>query len=129
MSLQFSSTAHADHVRIALDGEFSLEELLPLCDRFFAVTAEAGRDAMLVDARQVTGREPTMAERYQWAVRVSEAQARYKPRIRVALVAHEPLIHPERFGEIVATNRGADMRTFTDESLALGWLLGKSREP
>ena len=38
------------------------------------------------------------------------------------------MVHPERFGEIVATNRGAVMRVFTDEALALDWLLGKNRE-
>ena len=28
------------------------------------------------------------------------------------------MIHPERFGEIVARNRGADARVFTDEAQA-----------
>jgi len=61
-------------------------------------------------------------ERYDWAVRIAELQARFLPRIRVALVGNEPLIHPERFGEIVARNRGADARAFTDEAEALRWL-------
>ena len=29
------------------------------------------------------------------------------------------MIHPERFGEIVARNRGADARVFTDEAEAI----------
>jgi hypothetical protein len=33
------------------------------------------------------------------------------------------MIHPDRFGEIVARNRGADARVFTDEADALQWLL------
>jgi hypothetical protein len=129
VSLEFSWAAKTGYVRIEVSGDFSLEAILPLCDRCFEVAASAGQEAMLVDARSVTGREPAMAERYQWAVRVAEAQGRTEPRIRVALLGHEPLIHPERFGEIVATNRGADMRTFTDEALALEWLLGKARGP
>jgi hypothetical protein len=44
------------------------------------------------------------------------------------LLGHEPMIHPERFGEIVATTRGADARVFTDEALALEWLLGIGAE-
>lgn len=127
MSLEFSWAAKTDYVRIEVSGDFFLEAILPLCDRFFEVTASAGQDAMLVDARSVTGREPTMAERYQWAVRVADAQARHQPRIRVALLGHEPLIHPERFGEIVVTNRGGLIRTFTEEVAALEWLLGKAR--
>jgi hypothetical protein len=82
VSLEFNWAAKADHVRIEVSGDFSLEALLPMCDRFFEVTAGAGQEALLVDARSVTGREPTMAERYQWAVRVADAQARHQPRIR-----------------------------------------------
>lgn len=50
-------------------------------------------------------------------------------RIRFALLGHEPMIHPERFGEIVATTRGADGRVFTNEASALEWLLVRNREP
>jgi hypothetical protein len=56
-------------------------------------------------------------------------QAAFVPRIRVALLGHEPLIHPERFGEIVAARRGAVIRTFTDEDGALRWLLGGTAAP
>lgn len=129
MSIEFRATTLADHVRIDMSGPFSLEAVLPLCDRCFRYAAEAGREAMLVDARGVTAPEPTMAERYEWAVRIAELQARGNPRIRVALLGREPLIHPERFGEIVATRHGAVARTFTDEDLALGWLLGGRRDP
>ena len=126
MSLDFGWAAKADYVRIEVSGDFSLEAILPLCDRFFEVMAGVGQEAMLVDATSVTGREPTMAERYQWAVQVATAQARHQPRIRVALLGHEPLIHPERFGEIVVTNRGGTIRTFTEEAAALEWLLGNA---
>ena len=126
MTMEFRPATEPGYVRIEVSGDFSLEEVLPLCEQFFRVTAAAGREAMLVDVRKVTGREPTMAERYQWAVRVAELQAAHQPRIRAALVGHEPLVHPERFGEIVATRHGAVLRTFTDEALALEWLIAKA---
>ncbi len=124
MTIEARSTVHADHVRIEFSGDFSLDEVMPVCERSFRSAADSGREAMLVDVRGVTGREPSMAERYQWAVRVAELQSTHEPRIRVALLGHEPLVHPERFGEIVATRHGALLRTFTDESLARQWLLG-----
>jgi hypothetical protein len=93
-----------------------------------SLAAEAGRPAVLVDIRAVTGREPTMAERYELAVTLANIQAATQPRIRFALLGHEPMIHPERFGEIVATTRGADARVFMDEALALQWLLEKGAE-
>jgi len=129
VSIEFRATTLADHVRIEMSGPFALEAILALCDRCFTYAAEAARDAMLVDARGVTAPEPTMAERYEWAVRIAELQARNNPRIRVALLGREPLIHPERFGEIVAARHGAVARTFTEEDLALGWLLGAKRDP
>jgi len=122
-------TAHEDYLRLECSGTFSQESALDAYERAFTLAAEAGRPAVLVDIRAVTGREPTLAERYQLAVRVADAQAATKPRIRFALLGHEPMIHPERFGEIVATTRGADGRVFTDEASALEWLLARNREP
>ena len=64
----------------------------------------------------------------KWRCASPRRRRRSKPRIRFAVLGNEPMVHPERFGEIVATNRGAVMRVFTDEALALEWLLGKNRE-
>ncbi len=119
-------TAHEDYLRLECSGTFTMESAAETRDRAFALAAEAGRPAVLVDIRRVRGPEPTMAERYQWAVGVAEAQARTQPRIRFALLGHEPMIHPERFGEIVAATRGADARVFVEEAPALEWLLGKA---
>ena len=84
---------------------------------------------MLVDIRKLIGRQPTMAERYEQAVKLADIQASRTPRIRFALLGHEPIIHPERYGEIVAARRGADMRVFTEEALALEWLVGRNDGP
>ena len=115
-------------MRVVCSGTFDMNEVLAIFVQSFGLAAEAGREAVLVDAREVTGREPTMAERYELAVCVAQVQAAQQPRIRLAVLGNEPMVHPERFGEIVATNRGAVMRVFTDEALALEWLLGKNRE-
>lgn len=122
MSVEYRSETRPDYLRVEISGEFSHGAMLPLCDRFFPEAAAAGRNAVLVDARGISGREPMMADRYELAVRIAELQARYEPRIRVALLGNHPLVHPERFGEIVARNRGADARAFTDEAEALRWL-------
>ena len=39
------------------------------------------------------------------------------------------MIHAQRFGEIVAVNRGAQARVFTDEATALNWLLARQKQP
>ena len=129
ISVAIVPTAHEDYLRLECTGTFTLESALAAYERAFSLAAEAGRPAVLVDVRRLAGREPTMAERYQLAVSLADQQGVTKPRIRFALLGHEPMIHPERFGEIVATTRGADARVFTDEALALGWLLGRAVQP
>jgi hypothetical protein len=129
VSIVATSTAHAGYLRVECAGEFSPESAREIFERAFALAAESGREAVLLDIRQLAGREPTMAERYEQAVRIAETQAARMPRIRIALLGHEPIIHPERFGEIVATRRGADARVFTEEALALEWLARRNDRP
>ena len=66
-----------------------------------------------------------MLDRYDFGVHIAEQYLTSDPRVRLAVLGHEPMIHPDRFGELVARNRGADARAFTDEALALDWLLGR----
>ncbi len=82
---------------------------------------------MLLDVRQVTGRVPGIIDRFEIGVRVAEHYLESDPRVRLALLGHEPMIHPERLGERVARNRGADARVFTDEAAALEWIARRPR--
>ena len=129
MALRLEAKTHADHVRLVCTGTYALADAIALYAEAFEITARAGRDAVLIDVRQITGREPGLTDRYDQAVAVAEFQAARLPRIRVAILGHEPMVHPERFGEIVAQNRGAQVRVFTDESAALAWLLPPTRMP
>ena len=106
MSITLEARVHPGHLLVECNGTYTI-------------------DALLIDVRNVTGREPTLTERYDQAVHVADLQAARTPRIRMALLGHEPMIHHERFGEVVAATRGAVARVFTDEGLALGWLLGR----
>jgi hypothetical protein len=123
VTIEFKTRKFPDHLRVECTGSFSQDSTLSVFERGFALAADGDHEALLIDTRNVTGREPTLAERYELAVRVAELQATQTPRIRMAMLGHEPMIHPERFGEIVATNRGALARVFTDERAALAWLL------
>lgn len=80
------------------------------------------RRNILIHARRVVGRVPTILDRYEIGVHTARTYLEHSPRIRLTLLGHEPIIHPGRFGEIVARNRGADTRAFTDEAEALGRL-------
>ena len=123
MTIEIEARILPDHLRAECTGTYSLDAALRAFERAFALAADGKREALLIDARNVTGREPMMTERYEIAVRIADLQAAQSPRIRLALLGHEPMIHRERFGEIVAANRGAVARVFTDERAAFEWLL------
>jgi len=114
---------HADYLEVGCEGLYSRAETLRVGEEAYAAAAGANRGAILVDARAITGRIPTILDRFEMGVRIARHYLETDPRIRLAVVGHEPMIHPERFGELVARNRGADARVFTDGTEALDWLL------
>ncbi len=120
---------HPEYVELVCTGAYYPGGQLYVAREAFVAASRAGRVAALVDVRQLEGPGPTMSERYDQAVKVAQVQSGITPRIRLALLGREPMVHPQRFGEIVATNRGALLRVFTDQALALEWLLAKPRTP
>jgi hypothetical protein len=114
---------HPDYLEVSCEGLYSRAETLRVGQEAYAAAAQANRGALLIDTRAITGRVPTILDRFEMGVRIARHYLETDPRIRLAVVGHEPMIHPERFGELVARNRGADARVFTDEKEALDWLL------
>jgi hypothetical protein len=113
---------HADFVELRCTGRYSRAEALRVGDQAFREAAAAARRSVLVDVRGITGSIPTLLDRFDMGVRIAALHFEHRPRIRLALLGHEPMIHPDRFGEIVAGNRGADARVFTQEAEVLDWL-------
>jgi hypothetical protein len=126
MNVSYEERAHADYLELVCIATYEPEMPLRIAEDGLLRAVRGGYHALLLDIRSVivTGREPTLSERYDQAVGFTELQLRIAPNVRVALIGHLPLVHPERFGEVVATNRGALIGVFTEETLALEWLLG-----
>jgi hypothetical protein len=114
---------HPEYVELACAGLFSRSEAFRVNDEAFRCAAAENRRNILIDARRVVGKLPTILDRYDIGVNLANSYLEQLPRVRLALLGHEPMIHPDRFGEIVARNRGADARVFTDEAEALKWLV------
>jgi hypothetical protein len=113
---------HPQFVELRCAGRYSRAEAFRVGSQAFRAAAEAGRRSALLDVRDVEGRIPSILDRFDFGVHIAARHFEHAPRIRLALLGHEPMIHPDRFGEIVARNRGADARVFTLESEALDWL-------
>lgn len=123
--IRTSVTVHPGHVEVTCAGLYSRTESLRVGEEAYREAARANRAAALVDVRKISGRVPGIFDRFEFGVHVAKNYRESDPRVRLAVLGHEPMIHPERFGELVARNRGADARVFTDEALALDWLLGR----
>ena len=119
---------HPAYVEIACYGRYSQSESRRISEEGFRQAALANRTALLLDVRGINGRVPSIFDRFDFGVRAAEHYRASEPRIRLAVLGQEPMIHPERFGELVARNRGADARVFTDEAAAREWAQGRARE-
>jgi len=124
MSITFQVRVHPGYVELEGAGTYSPESTLQVFEQAFEIAAREGRGAVLLDARQVTGGPPTLMDRYQQGVHIAKLRSAPGPRIRFALVGHEPMIHPQKFGEVIATSHGALARIFTDLDEALAWVRG-----
>ena len=120
--VRIDARVHPQHVSLVVAGLYSRSEAFRVGEEAFREAAAAGRQNVLVDVRKVNGRVPPLLDRFDFGVHIADQHRAFTPRIRLALLGHEPMIHPERFGELVARNRGADARAFTDEAEALQWL-------
>ena len=120
---------HPDYLEFGCTGIYSRAEALRVGEEAYREAARANRSAVLIDVREIKGRVPTILDRFEMGVRIARHYLESDPRIRIAVLGHEPMIHPDRFGELVARNRGADARVFTDETQARGWLGERGNGP
>ena len=129
MTIAFEASERPDHVVLECTGSFTYQSLVHLYEQAFARAVAAGRGAVLIDVRRIAGPPPTVLERVNGALVVVRLQESQRPKVRLAVLGKEPIIHPERLGEIVAAARGAVARVFTDEAEALDWLIPKQKSP
>ena len=124
--IRFEVRVHPRYVELVCTGIYSRAETVRVGNEGYRQAAFENRHCLPIDVRKITGRIPTVLDRYALGVHIAEQYRSSEPRVRLAVLGHEPMIHPERFGELVARNRGADARVFADETLALDWLLGRA---
>jgi hypothetical protein len=123
MNMRYEIRQEADHTRIDVAGEYEASEAIRILETGIEAALAQGNRRLLVDARQLKGNPRTM-QRFE----LGESIARYYHEkrgtdfIRLALVGNLPLVDPERFGEIVANNRGLPLKVTTDFEEALRFL-------
>ena len=128
MSIDLQVELKPTYVHLHCRGAFRSDALLEVWESALRVAIDDGRKAVLIDLRDLEGAPLTTIERYEQGVRVAEVQQRVGLGILIAVVGHESLVDPERFGETVSKNRGGFGAVFTDIDEAVNWIEGEARQ-
>ncbi len=127
MSIQRELTLRATHVLVVVTGMFEESEAKQVFRDAIEAAAKHNLLKILIDCRQLLG-APGTAQRFDLSDSISRfyhqsrLHAPGKAFIRLAVVGSEPLIDRDRFGEVVARNRGVPIKVTTSIEEALQWL-------
>jgi len=101
-------------------GSVSFDNAVELVSSAIEAARENEARDLLVNTVSLTGfASPDTFARFFAAV---EWAARARSQLRLAMVAQAELIRPQKFGVIVAANRGLTAEVFTAETDAIAWL-------
>lgn len=123
-AMNFTIISSIDYLCCKVTGEYEFELTKKMFSDLVDEAVRQSRDFTLIDISEMTG-TVSIIERYDLSsfladYRQTNAPGKY---LKIALTGHEPQIDSARFGQIVAQNRGVNLKVFTDIDKALGWLL------
>jgi hypothetical protein len=121
MSIEFETENKDDHLLVRMKGTFRLDEFLDLLEKAYQIAEHENRNKIFADLMALDG-TMTVSERFTMGECFADLSLKHMSIIAIAVVGHEPLMHPQKFGETVALNRGARGKVFTDYDEAVNWL-------
>ena len=117
---QFFELAADGHACFRPVGEWTLGAVTASIDGAIAYCRENGIKCLLVDVTKTTGfGSPTIAERFHF---ISQWAATSGGKVVVSIVARPEMILKDKFGVLIAANRGMISNVYTDENEAHQWL-------
>ncbi|HEY2847140.1 MAG TPA: hypothetical protein VGI80_04930 [Pyrinomonadaceae bacterium] len=107
------------HGCLELGGEETLEATVNTIDAIL-FCRETGVRCLLVDIKEVTGfPSPTIAARFEF---ISRWAATSEGKVLISIVARPEMILDDKFGVLIAANRGMVSDVFPDAREATQWL-------
>ncbi len=106
-----------DWLVVRLSGPYTFEWFVAVIADIGNAMRTAPAAALLVDTLEMFGAIDAL-DRYRFAMATVEQRIAGP----IAFVGKEPILDPRRFAEVVARNRGVNVRSFTDEPAARAWL-------
>jgi hypothetical protein len=127
MSISLRFEPREEFLHCEASGAYNFEDACVMLREVLAESAQHGATKVLVDCLEMGG-NPTMVERYALAEFLAREMVDHiielKRFPRLALLGKEPLVDPNRFGELVARSRGVQMKTVEQIEDAVKWLGG-----
>ena len=123
--LKYSSDVKDGYLSVTISGNFSLPEAKTIYIEALESLLKNDLSKLFIDAFKIKGIVKTI-DRYYFgefaALESMKYMAKGLKRISVSICGDEPIIDPDRFGEIVARNRGLDLKVTTDKNESLQFL-------
>lgn len=122
--LKYSFTEKDNYLSVNVSGYFSLSDAKKMFTEALEVLYEIKLSRLFFNVHKVKGKVTTM-DRYDLgeyaAVEAINFLLKGLPKITISFYGVEPIIDPERFGELVAKNRGLNIKVTTDKNEALNF--------
>lgn len=123
--LKYSLKVKDSYLSVTVSGHFSLTEVKIMYIDALESLLDNNFSKLFFNAYKVKGKVTTI-DRYYFGEFAALESLKYMgkglKRIAVSVYGIEPIIDPERFGEIVARNRGLNLKVTTDKNEALQFL-------
>ena len=109
-------------VSVRFTGLWKIDEFSPVTRQILDECQARNQDLLLIDFTGVANQKLSLAERF----RLGLSSLGFAGKLRKIAVASRPeLVDRQRFGEMVARNRGINIRVFLDLGEATAWLLAE----
>ena len=126
MALEVTDVFDRDgYIEVVLKGPYTTAEFPWVYDQVLRAVEGRREPRVLLNLLAVEGM-PSLLDRFLFGQTASLTLPRT---LKLAAVAAEPLLDPQRFGERVAQNRGAWVRVFGSMAEAVEWLRNDSELP
>ena len=127
MGITIQIKTHSDVLHVLAEGEFTIESAETTFRQIVKAVVAGQNGKIFFDGRKVTG-DPSFIERFIYGEFTANTVAheveagRLSRPPKFAYVLSKPVLDEGRLGEMVATNRGLNVKAFDDMGRAIEWL-------
>jgi len=107
---------------VRFTGLWVIEKESPITGPILEECRKRGQDLLLIDFTGVANERLSLAERFRLGIQALDFRGKLR---RIAALGRPELVDRQRFGEMVARNRGINVRVFTSSEEAIRWLFAE----